>query len=145
MSKFCTKCGKEMDDTARACPNCGAPVNGNAPLKKRDIAITVVLSIITCGIYGLYWMIVLTDESNSVATTEKTASGGTALLYTIITCGIYGYYWNYKMGKKLYEAGKNANVDIADNSVLYIVLSVLGLAIVNYCLIQADLNKLVQE
>lgn len=145
MSKFCSKCGKEMDDTARACPNCGAPVGGNNSVKKRDIVTTVILSIITCGIYGLYWMVVLTDDSNNLSTNEKTASGGTALLYTIVTCGIYGYYWNYKMGKKLHEAGKERNVDIADNSVMYIILSVLGLAIVNYCLMQADINKIVQE
>lgn len=46
------------------------------------------------------------------------------------------------MGKKLYEAGKIHNVEITDNSVLYIVLAFLGLSIVNYCLLQSDLNKL---
>ena len=45
------------------------------------------------------------------------------------------------MGKKMYEAGKIRGKDISDNSVLYLVLSLFGLAIVNYCLIQNDLNK----
>ena len=48
------------------------------------------------------------------------------------------------MGKKMHEAGKERNVDITDNSVLYIVLAVLGLSIVNYCLIQSDLNRLAE-
>lgn len=141
MSKFCVKCGKEMDESARSCPNCGAPT-GNGGIQKRDIAMAVVLSIVTCGIYSLYWLVCLTNESNTVSDDRESANGGLALLYTIITCGIYGYYWNYKMGKKLYEAGKIHGVDISDNSVLYLVLAIFGLSIVNYCLIQSDLNRL---
>ena len=45
------------------------------------------------------------------------------------------------MGKKLYDAGVKNNVAISDNSVLYLILSLFGLGIVNYCLIQNDLNK----
>lgn len=145
MSKFCTKCGKEMDDTAKACPDCGAPTNNGSGIQKRDLVLNIVLTILTCGIYGLYWFIVMTDDSNNISSKEKTATGGLSLVYSIITCGIYMFYWNYKMGKKLYEAGKEHNVDISDNSVLYIVLAVLGLSIVNYCLIQNDLNKFAQE
>jgi hypothetical protein len=82
----------------------------------------------------------MTNESNTVSD-DNSVSGGLALLLTIITCGIYGWYWNYKMGQKMYNAGKRYNKDIADNSILYLILSLFGLAIVNYCLIQNDLNK----
>lgn len=44
-------------------------------------------------------------------------------------------------GKRMYEAGKKHGIAIADNSVLYLILSIFGLGIVNYCLIQNDLNK----
>lgn len=88
MSKYCTKCGKKMDDSAKACPECGAPTNNGGSSKKRDIVVSIILSIVTCGIYGIYWFVVMTDESNELATTEKTASGGLAFLYTLITCGI---------------------------------------------------------
>ncbi len=141
MSKFCAKCGKEMDDTARACPKCGAPT-GNNNIQKVDIAMSIVFYVITCGFYSFYWLVCLTNDSNSVSNDRESANGGLALLYTIITCGIYGIYWNYKMGKKLYEAGKIHNVEIPDNSVLYLVLAIFGLSIVSYCLIQSDLNKL---
>lgn len=62
------------------------------------------------------------------------------ILLSIITCGIYGLYWNYKMGKELYEAKCKKGMNASDNSVLYLILAVLGLGIVNYCLIQSDLN-----
>lgn len=155
--KFCSKCGNQLSEGLNFCPSCGAQVsqdqtqqqnqyqqqvyNTNMPLiKNRNIAMQVILSILTCGIYGLYWFITMTDESN-VLSDEKTASGGMAILLTLVTCGIYSFYWNYKMGQKLNLAGRKYNKSISDNSVLYLVLPLFGLTIVNYCLIQSDLNK----
>ena len=40
------------------------------------------------------------------------------------------------------KAGQRYGKPIENNSVLYLVLSLFGLGIVNYCLIQSDLNKL---
>lgn len=151
MSKFCSKCGTEIEEDGAFCPNCGnktdesinvnVNINQNAPIiAKRDIVVAVILSIVTCGIYGIYWFVVMTDESNRVSG-DNTTSGGMALLLTIVTCGIYSIYWNYKMGKKMYEAGKKYNKDISDNSILYLILSLIGFSIISYCLIQSDLNK----
>lgn len=150
MAKFCTNCGKELKEEAVFCEYCGSKVNdsinstnssNNRPMiSKRDVAMAIILSIITCGLYGIYWFIVMTDESNNVSD-EKTSSGGLAFLYTLVTCGIYRLYWNYKMGQKLYLAGKKYNLPISDNSVLYLILAIFSLDIVNYCLIQSDLNR----
>ncbi len=59
-----------MDDSAKACPECGAPTTSGSS-KKRDIVVSIILSIVTCGIYGIYWFVVMTDESNELATTKK--------------------------------------------------------------------------
>lgn len=109
--------------------------------KERNIATSVILTIVTCGIYGLYWLVCLTDEVNREAD-EKLPAGGTTLLLTIVTCGIYGYYWAYKMGKNVQNISAKNNIEAADNSVLYLVLEIVGLGIVDFCLIQSDLNKL---
>ena len=82
----------------------------------------------------------MTDETNSLSD-EQSSSGAAALIFTLLTCGLYGIYWNYKMGQKLYVAGKMYGLDIADNSVLYLILSIFGLGIVSECLIQNDLNR----
>lgn len=145
MSKFCSNCGEKMNDGAKFCDKCGASVekkvNLQSPLiTKRDIVVAIILTFVTCGIYGIYWFIVMTDDVNSL-NDEKMASGGTAFLYSILTCGIYALYWNYKIGQKMAEAGKKYNKPINDNSVLYLVLSIFGLGLVNYCLIQSDLNR----
>lgn len=149
MSRFCSKCGNEVVANTKFCSHCGEKleesnemINKKMPIIPfRNIVISVVLSFLTCGIYGIYWFIVMTDESNNLSEDPTCASGGMAVLYTILTCGIYGIYWNYKMGKKLAEAGRLYDIPIVDNSVLYLILAIFRLDVVNYCLIQSDLNK----
>ena len=36
-------------------------------LHQGSIPVAVILSIITCGIYGIYWMIKMNDEINQLA------------------------------------------------------------------------------
>lgn len=109
-------------------------------IKERNIVTQILLTIITCGIYGIIWFISLTDDARFVSGDER-LSGGKALLFTLITCGIYGYFWSYQMGKAISQAqAKNGQI-VSDNSVLFVVLQLFGLGIVNYCIMQSDLNK----
>lgn len=74
-------------------------------MKQRSVGIAILLTIITCGIYGIYWLIMLNDETNYVSGHQQDGtSGGVVFLLTLVTCGIYGYYWCYKQGEKLNEA-----------------------------------------
>ena len=106
-------------------------------VEKRNIGLCIFLTIITCGIYSIYWFIKITDDVSRVSNNNE-MTGGKAFLFTLLTCGIYGYYWAYQIGKNLNSIeGNNEN----DQSVLYLVLQILGLGIVNYGLIQNELNK----
>lgn len=113
--------------------------------EERNIVLAIVFSLITCGIYAIYWFIVLTDEAKEAAGDTELASGGLAFVFTLLTCGIYGYYWAYRMGQIMNKAGEKNNLSIADNAVLYLVFQLLGLGIVNYCLIQNDLNTIIRS
>lgn len=66
-------------------------------MKQRNIAVCILLLFVTCGIYGIYWMIVLNDETNALSGRIGT-SGGTVFLFSLITCGIYSLFWMYQMG-----------------------------------------------
>ena len=46
------------------------------------------------------------------------------------------------MGKTLVMAKQKANLPAEDNSVLYLILQLLGLGIINYALMQNELNQL---
>ncbi len=113
-------------------------------MQKKDIVIQVVLSIVTCGIYGLFWFVSITDDTNTVSE-QKSTGGWMAVLLTLITCGIYGLYWAYKMGEKITAAkrARGLGLDSENLSVLYLVLQLFGLMIVNQCLMQNELNSLV--
>ncbi len=148
--KYCSECGKELRKKDKFCSYCGKKVDDikiteeiiakNRLIEKRDLAIQLILSFITCGIYSLYWMVTITDDVNKLLD-EKNDSGIVNLLLSLITCGIYLIYWNYDIGKKLKKIGDKYNLDIQDNSIIYMILSILKLDIVSYTLIQSDLNK----
>lgn len=112
-------------------------------IQKRSIGLAILFSILTCGIYSMYWFVKMTDEANALSGEAET-SGGIALLLTIVTCGIYSLFWNYKMGKTMEKAQQRAGVAATDNSVLYLILAIFGFQIVSYCIIQSDINTLVQ-
>lgn len=52
-------------------------------MKQRSIGMCILLSIVTCGIYGLYWFVCITDDTNEMAGENDLAGGGMALLLTI--------------------------------------------------------------
>jgi len=112
-------------------------------IKEKSIATNIILTLLTCGIYGIIWFISITDDVATVSG-DNSISGGIAFLLSLVTCGIYSIYWSYQMGKKLYETKLNKSGNARDNSVLYLVLNILGLGIVNYCLIQSELNEMAE-
>lgn len=121
-------------------------------IEKRNIAACVVFSIITCGIYGLYWIYKMNEEINIISKHEDDTSGGLVILFGIITCGIYYVYWAYKMGDKLkeYYTKKKSN-EGNDLPVLYLILMIANYVacgictIICYCLMQDRINKIVSK
>lgn len=112
-------------------------------VQKRDLAICIILSIVTCGIYGLYWLFCLNNDSNAVSNESNPTSGVTVILLTIVTCGLYGLYWMYKTGNQLDNACQQRGMAASSRGVLYLVLSIFGLGIISYALMQDTLNKIV--
>ena len=110
-------------------------------IKLRNIALCIVFSIITFGIYALYWFVCLTNDANQESGQTDATSGGVALLLTIVTCNIYGWFWAYKMGEKI-DAIKTKNGQPAGNSsILFLLLQLCGLGIVSYAIMQDTINK----
>lgn len=146
---FCPSCGNAVVEDAVICVKCGVALKNTengadvdvSGIKPRDIVKAIIFSIITCGIYGIYWFVCLTNEMNKASGKTADTGGGMAAVLTIITCGIYGIYWAYKMGEKR-DIVANDN---SSSSVLYLVLSIVGLNIVVYCLTQDTLNKAIEK
>lgn len=109
-------------------------------IQERNIAVAIILSIVTCGIYGIYWFVCLTNEVNQYSEDSTATSGGIAFLLSLVTCGIYGYYWAYKQGERLKMAQQKSGVEVKDNGVLYLILQLVELGIVAEALMQNELN-----
>jgi len=107
-------------------------------IRHRSIVLAVIFTIITFGIYGIYWMIKINDEVNQLANEPEATSGGLVFLFSLITFGIYSYYWLYKMGERcdMIQGRWNGN-----KSLLYLILGLVGFSIISYALIQDVINK----
>lgn len=49
------------------------------------------------------------------------------------------------MGKKMYNAQVRAGVPANDNSILYLILSLFGVGIIAYAIIQSDINDILEK
>lgn len=158
--KQCPVCGAWNPDQARFCSSCGAGFSaarqqtaytnpnpqgqgdpdlssgGPLLLQRRSVALCIVLTLITCGLYGLYWMYRLNNELNQTAGVWPYTSGGLVVILHLITCGIYGIYWNYRMGQNVSRlTGDNYS------AIVFLVFSLFGFSIISMALMQDTLNR----
>ncbi len=108
-------------------------------IKKRNIVTCILLSLITCGIYSIYWVIMLAKEAVSV---KDPADNG---LLEIVLMLFLPFLGIFLAEKKFAEGCAAKGIAHSDNSVLYLVLGLFGLGIVGTCMLQNDLNKLATE
>lgn len=118
------------------------PNSGGGRVPSRSIALYIILSFVTCGIFLIYWLICIVNDLNTAADTPNDTNGVTVWLLSLVTCGIYGIYWMYKAGEKVSAIKrKYGEPDSGNTSIVYLVLQIVGLGLINYCLIQNELNK----
>ena len=166
---ICPNCGSNNPEDATFCPNCGTSLQNSAPdanavppqtppptpqytgtpvppvgspVQQRNIALCIILSIVTCGIYGLYWIYTLTEDTNRLSGDPNATSGGVVILLSIVTCNIYMWYWMYKQGEKLDQIKTARGLSSGNSGILYLILTLVGLGIVSYALMQNELNQL---
>lgn len=110
-------------------------------VKQRSVAIVIILSLITCGLYTL-WQYTLSEDLRELSR-DYSLSGGMAILLGLITCGLYTLYWYYKIGRALRTAQETKGVSSSDQGVLFVILGVFGFGIISMAIAQAEINKLV--
>ena len=75
---------------------------GPAPEFIMNVAMSIVLTLITCGIYGIVWQYKQIQALNAFKGDNEYSFGAWFFL-TIITCGIFGIYYEYKMANGINE------------------------------------------
>ena len=89
-------------------------------IRNRSIVSCILLSIITCGIYGWYWLACLANDVNTASGRTNETSGGMVVLLSIITCNIYHIYWMYKAGEKIDQARQMRGLPSQNNGLVYL-------------------------
>lgn len=111
--------------------------------QKRSIPLYIVLSIVTCGIFYLYWYYCIArDFYDSNTPNRVDMSPIMVIVLNIITCHIYGIYMYYKWGKQSPEVMAMYGRQGEDKSLMYLLLTIFGLDIISICIIQSDFNSL---
>lgn len=157
----CPGCGAEIASGALFCASCGKSVGAPygevsqgrtyealPPLPDPEsrsftsnIAMDIVLSLITCGIYWFFWQARQMRAINHLLGQQR-YNFWMWFLLTIVTCGLYNIYYEYYMAQGLVEAQDKRNLPRSkDLPVLSLVLTIIGLNIVTDAIQQNEINK----
>ena len=119
-------------------------------LEKKNIATCIILTFVTCGIYGIYWLYCMISDINTISGDSDSMSPIIVILLSIVTCGIYSVYWFYKAGALLDQKAIEFGRISENRSSLYLSLIIMGyfiplLIMVVYILLQNSINVIADE
>lgn len=111
----------------------------NYPVFKVDPIVVLLLSIVTCGLYLIYWNIKVAEVLNAVAGREVISQPIAIFAGCCMPVNLYFYYLATKEAlPKVYERTGEPN---KDQSTLLIVLGFF-FPMVSAMIVQGDINKL---
>lgn len=124
-------------------PDLPGPTPFDPSEHRMDIAIYIILTIVTCGFFNIYWNYRQMLACNAMLGREEFRFWTWALL-SFITCGIYHLYYQYQMGTALVEIQRSRSLTTFDNlPIISILVSIFGLSIVVDAIHQHEINKIV--
>jgi len=101
-------------------------------IMKKNIALKVVLSIITLGIYTVFWVKSISEDISKLDDKEVNSSLETAMFFIV---PFYAVYWLYIKGKKIANLANDT-----DMSILYAVQGLFLLCFFSLALMQNQLH-----
>ena len=111
----------------------------------RSIALGIIFSILTCGIYMLYWKYKQMQALNAWLQREE-YSFWLWFFLAALTCGIFGFYYEYKMASGINEIQQKNSWHVSKNlPVICVIFSIVFTAIASVAMQQAEINKFYSE
>jgi hypothetical protein len=123
------------------------PGRTNFPGHERDIAWSLILSLLTCGIYGFVWLYKIGKDIRNQSG-GRDPHAGLDLLLVLLTGGIWGLYLAYKYPKLIDEIQRKAGLRQGNLSIPCLLLAIVGfwtvygLGLISLALMQNELNKI---
>jgi len=108
---------------------------------RRDILISIIFTVITCGIYRLFWLSKQMDTINAWQGREE-FNFVTWIFFTIITCGIYAIYTEYKMAEAINRIQQARGLMVNTNLPLVcVIVTIFSFGIVSDAIQQSEINS----
>ncbi|MBO5307498.1 MAG: DUF4234 domain-containing protein [Lentisphaeria bacterium] len=109
-------------------------------MTQRSIIVMVILTFITCGLYNIFWMYMARAEFKQYANYSDINPALELLL--CLLCFPFFYYWVFKFSADIAKFQGETGRAVTDNSVINLILAILGLGLVSELIIQNQLNEL---
>ena len=96
--------------------------------ENRSLLTYILLTIVTCGIYGFYFIYMLAADVNTMCEGDGAHTGGLLqfILLSYVTCGIYTFFWYYKLGNRLQENAGRYGLNFSENGTTILMWLILG-------------------
>jgi hypothetical protein len=108
---------------------------------ERSPALVLLFSVVTCGIYHVYWYFATLFEMRDAGHSPTGNSPWLDFLFAVVTLGLYGFYVDYRIGKELLDMQAERGLRENDTSIIAVVLDIFGLGVVASALQQSELNR----
>jgi len=97
-------------------------------IKNRDVGTLILLSIITCGIYYLFFWWGYVKDINKVCEGDGKKSPNYLIVFllTLITFGLYNFYWIYNQGNRLQATAPNYGLSFAQGGSAVLTWNLIG-------------------
>ena len=118
------------------------PYDAPEPSHTANVALYLLLSLFTLGLFNLYWNWRQMHACNELLG-SKAFSWILWLLFCILTLGIYHFYYQYKMGSALNAIQRRVGMPVTEGlPILSLVATLVGFGIVTDCIHQFELNRI---
>ncbi|MFT7487264.1 MAG: hypothetical protein ACI9F9_003125 [Candidatus Paceibacteria bacterium] len=110
-----------------------------------SIGVGIILVIVTCGLYAIYWQYKQMQTLNAFLGREE-YDFMMWLLLGLVTCGLFTIYYEYRMANGINEIQEQRGMRVhSDLALICLLLAIVGLGVVSIAIQQADINEFYGE
>lgn len=94
----------------------------------RNLLMYILLSIVTCGIYGYIFIYQWAKDVNAACAGDGQETAGLLklILLSVVTCGIYSWIWLYQLGNRLATNAPRYGYSFTENGTTVLMWSLFG-------------------
>lgn len=97
-------------------------------IKQRSLAKLIVLSFLTCGIYGFFFWWGYINDINEVCVCDGKRSPNliVVMLLSFFTCGLYNLFWLHRQGERLQSIAPDYKLRLKQGGSSVLIKYILG-------------------